>query len=358
MSNQIDIKNAKCTGLSLMAPVQFGKDEKKDADFIIEAYTGEVVDRWWGLLAIDIDGIKAKKKIPIFRGHNQDMVVGFSKNTWKDGSFFVSGKFSGVTEHAKEARALADEGFPWQASIGVRPLKIMSIEDGATHEVNGKKLKGPAEVWLEAEVFETSFVPLGADDKTSVSVFSKFEEVEQPKEAGDPANKKEERMGEKEKTPAVITIESLGAENPEVFKAVLDQGKTEGAKVERERIKSVSEQLMSGHEDLITGLMYDGKTTGPEAAVAVLQAEKKIRGQVIDGLKKDSIQPVNAATPPDVETLVIDDSLPVEEQAKLEWDKEKGLKAEFGNDFDAYLAYRKATANGSVKLLKNKKEDK
>jgi hypothetical protein len=48
MSNEISIKDAKCTRLSIQAPVLFGKSDKKDHDFVIEAYTGQTVDRWWG----------------------------------------------------------------------------------------------------------------------------------------------------------------------------------------------------------------------------------------------------------------------------------------------------------------------
>ncbi len=57
----------------------------------------------------------------------------------------------------------------------------------------------------------------------------------------------------------------------EVFRA--------GAKAERERIQAVEAQFLPGHEDLIAKLAFDGKTTGEQAAVAVLAAEKKKRAQ-------------------------------------------------------------------------------
>lgn len=334
---EINIKDAKCTGLSLQVPICFDSQQTKTADFVIEAYTGQTVDRWWGKLAIGVDGIKAKKQIPIFRDHMRNAIVGYSQKTWTDGSFFVSGKFSEVTESAQEVRGLAAEGFPWQASIGVRPLRVMAIKEGSKQDVNGKSLKGPAEIWLESEVFETSFVPLGADDGTSVSVFSRFEEAEQPTDAGQPAERTTD-MGEKQEAPAVLTVEVLRADHPGIVNELL----AEGARGERERIQAVEAQGMPGHEDLIAGLKFDGRTTGPEAAVAVLAAEKQIRENAAQDLADDGEKPVDAVTPPDVveEPGKLADDAPVEERAKAEWDEDAKLRSEFGGDYDAYLAYR------------------
>ena len=48
-----------------------------------------------------------------------------------------------------------------------------------------------------------------------------------------------------------------------------------------------------------------------------------------------------------------DASLPIEERAKAEWDKDRSLHAEFG-DYDTYLAYRKAEASGKFMVLGKK----
>jgi hypothetical protein len=350
-SKEIQVKDAKCRGLSLQVPVNFAKAEgRPESDFVMEAYTGQVVERWWGKLAIDISGIKAKKAIPIFRDHERGNIVGYSSDTWKDGSFFVSGKFSSATAHATEVKALAKEGFPWQASIGVMPLKILSLEDKASHEVNGKTLKGPAEVWLESEVFETSFVPLGADGNTSVSVFSRFEETAKPTAGDDPPERKDD-MAEDKKVPVVLTLESLRADHPELVSQLL----TEGADLERARIKAIAALAMAGHEDLIERLMYDGKTSGPEAAVAILQAEKKVRAQVVENLAADSPAPVaHVVTPEVVAPAKEDESLSIDERAKATWDKDSALRSEYGGDYDAYLSFRKAEDQGLVKILGGK----
>jgi hypothetical protein len=75
------------------------------------------------------------------------------------------------------------------------------------------------------------------------------------------------------------------------FTAGTEQGRDEGTKTgadtERARIQAVEAQLLPGHDALIYGLKFDGVTTGPEAAVKVLIAEKAAQGTRIAALEKD-----------------------------------------------------------------------
>jgi hypothetical protein len=70
------------------------------------------------------------------------------------------------------------------------------------------------------------------------------------------------------------------------------QGKAEGATTERDRIRAIEAVAMPGHEALIAEMKFDGKTTGPEAAVRILAAEKEKRGKVLTDLKADAPNPV------------------------------------------------------------------
>lgn len=286
MNKEISLQEAKCTGLSLAAPVQLKpQDEEAGSNFSIEAYTGEVVDRWWGKLAIAVDGIAAKNKIPVLLNHYSGQIVGHSSKTYKDSSFFVDGKFSKVTQEAEKVKGLAAEGFPWQASIGVRPVKIMSLEKDGSMKVNGKTLKGPAEVWLESQVFEVSFVPLGADNKTSVSTFSrfeKFEEQEAPKGADhNPHEKGDENLME-------ITLESLEKDAPELLSQIRTEAKAsgydEGVDQERQRVA----QLMAvedADQDAKNRAITEG--LGVDAAYKLFfEAEKNKKDEELDRLKK------------------------------------------------------------------------
>jgi capsid assembly protease len=77
----------------------------------------------------------------------------------------------------------------------------------------------------------------------------------------------------------------------------LSSGRLEGAAQERERIQGVRAQLIPGHEVMIEGLAFDGKTTGPEAAVAVLAAERSLRLAAQQAIAA-APPPVAAAAPP------------------------------------------------------------
>lgn len=329
------MNDAKCTGLELQAPVELAKEESS-GDFEINAYTGAVVDRWWGKLAIEVSGIKSKVQMPILLGHDISKIVGYSISTKKDKDFRVVGKFSSVTDEAQRVKGLADEGFPWQASIGVRPIKILSLDDKADAIVNGEKLKGPAEIWLESEVVETSFVPLGADDRTGVSRFSKFEEVQAPTGA-------EHKHHEEDLNDMDITLEVLAKDAPELLASIKADALKEGAKLERERIQAVLEQAMPGHDDLINKLAFDGKTTGPEAAVQVLAAEKAVLLKKQEDFQADGISPVSQPAAPE-------QSKKGNPKNAEEFHSDQSLVEEFG-DYDTYKAYLDASGSGKVKIL-------
>ena len=87
------------------------------------------------------------------------------------------------------------------------------------------------------------------------------------------------------------------AENPEAA-AVL---RSEGAVSERDRIAAVRAQAMPGHEGLIEKLAADGQTTGPEAAVQVIAAERIRQGNLAQARMDDAIDAVPQAAAPAVE---------------------------------------------------------
>lgn len=158
--------------LSFGGPVNFSKEGGVLSGFEIDAYTGATIDRFWGKLIVSIAGISAKQSMPIFKDHDRAEIVGYSTSSSKGSSFRVKGLFSKSTKAAQQVMALAAEGFPWQASIGVKPLRILELKEGASMLVNNQNITGPVSVWMESEVLETSFVPLGADGNTSAAVFS------------------------------------------------------------------------------------------------------------------------------------------------------------------------------------------
>jgi hypothetical protein len=51
----------------------------------------------------------------------------------------------------QEVLELAEQGFPWQASVGIWQVKIRSLKNEKESAVgNGQEISGPAKFWLEA----------------------------------------------------------------------------------------------------------------------------------------------------------------------------------------------------------------
>jgi ClpP class serine protease len=164
-----------------------------------------------------------------------------------------------------------------------------------------------------------------------------------------------------------LTVAMIQEEHPDIYNAIHQAGKdearadfadidvdavrvearTEGAKAERERIESVQAQSMAGHEKLIQTLMFDGETTGEQAAVKVLQAEREGRQTQYTTVTK---RPDPVPDSDDTEMSREDQCGSLEEVCQAKWDKSADLRNEFGS-FKAYLAYEKAASKGKVKVL-------
>jgi signal peptide peptidase SppA len=129
------------------------------------------------------------------------------------------------------------------------------------------------------------------------------------------------------------------------------EGFAAGATAERQRIQDVEAQALPGHEALISALKFDGKTTGPEAAVQVLNAERSANTARHQQMQAERPAPVpHAGKPEENPDSGQEAGLSIEERAKATWDKDENIRAEFGA-FATYLAYAKAHASGSVKVL-------
>jgi capsid assembly protease len=98
-----------------------------------------------------------------------------------------------------------------------------------------------------------------------------------------------------------MTREELAAQAPDLLAAVLAEGHAAGAAAECARIKDVEAQALPGHEALIAGLKFDGKTSGAEAAVAVLAAERTALATRAKHLAGDAPSPVKTGAAPSVE---------------------------------------------------------
>ena len=165
----------------------------------------------------------------------------------------------------------------------------------------------------------------------------------------------EDDMSDTKKMVAVedITAAYLTANHADLVTAIkaegFEAGLKDGTEREQERIKAVREAGLPGHDALIEEMMFDGKTTGGEAAAKVIAAENAKMGSNLDRIKKDAPDGVGASDETEQGTGV-DPNLPVEERCKAEWEKDPKLRAEFSS-LEAFTAYERAKGEGRAKIL-------
>lgn len=166
----------------------------------------------------------------------------------------------------------------------------------------------------------------------------------------------DDKMDEK-KTVAVdkITADYLAENHADVVAAIKAEGFTagaeDGAKKERERILAVKDAGLPGHDALIKEMMFDGKTSGGEAAAKVIDAERGKLGSNLKRIEDDGHKGVEASDDSE-KGAGIDPNLPLEDRCKAAWEKSEKLQTEFAGNFAAYLAFEKAEAGGNARIFK------
>lgn len=284
--------------LKLSAPVHAAAGEEERPGFLITAYTGAVIDLgWMGKLVINTAGIRTKSKMPVLREHRRDRVVGHAVKSWIDGSnLFIRGEYSQKTRDGREVRDLGDEGFPWEASIGVWPKKVKMLEsDKEIVTVNGQEMAGPLEIWTESEVREVSFVALGADDQTAAINFSENSMVTVHIERGQPQNIEEGQI-------MPMTLEQLDREAPELLAEIrgsarnegLLAGQEQGVAAERARVLEILEA--DGDAEVSRTAIAEG-TPAAETFRLLYQAERGRRRDLLEKLEQEAPGAMGQAPP-------------------------------------------------------------
>jgi capsid assembly protease len=159
-----------------------------------------------------------------------------------------------------------------------------------------------------------------------------------------------------------ISRESLERDHAALFAQLRSEFTALGAQGERERIQAIEAVSIPGHEKLIAQLKFDGKSTGGDAAQAVLAAERTVRENQAKALATDAPNPLAQVPAATVDTgaaaqavaaAEAEANLPLEDRCKAAWDRDPKVRSEFIT-FDAYCAYEKASARGGVKVLGKK----
>jgi len=164
--------------LSEAVEIEAAEDSRNDdvvlPRFSMVAYTGGAmrVAGWRYPVVVDLAGLVIPSQTrPVRFGHDIAAGVGHTDSIRvADGQLLAAGVISRDTPAAQEVVASARKGFPWQASISATVEEFEFVKANQTVLVNGRQFAGPVYVVRKATLGEISFVDLGADAATTVSV--------------------------------------------------------------------------------------------------------------------------------------------------------------------------------------------
>ena len=155
-----------------------------------------------------------------------------------------------------------------------------------------------------------------------------------------------------------VTKDIIQEVSEDIKKSAFNEGVEAGKKQERDRILAIESAALPGHEDLIEEAKKDGSITAEKLALKIIAAEKNKASDYLANTKKaeaeiPKIEP-NIDKSDSGEKQIPKDA-PLETRAKSIWESNAKIRAEFGEDFDAYHAFAKANESGQVRILSNNK---
>lgn len=245
----------------------------KSNKFEMVALTGKPLRHWWyGTLAIELSGIKFKKRMPVLKDHDVDQRIGYTTALRVDESrgLIAEGHLLQTSEAAKEVLADSREGFPWQASTYLEPRKIVRLGDGEEAECNGRKVKGPGVIFRECTLREVTFTALGVDDDTSATSLS-------AKVAGDVVAVLSLNQQPMTKTTEGAAPVAAAAPVAPAVSTPVDTAKlaADTLATERKRVATILSSAAGVQAELAQKLVTDGVELSE--ALAQLQADSKAR---------------------------------------------------------------------------------
>ncbi len=150
------------------------------------AYTGGYlnIEDWDHPVVVEIAGIEVPRMPKIRLDHSAEKRVGHADkvDTATGREVIVEGQISSSSEHAREVCETADQGFPWQSSIGAVPSpgEVDFYHAGQTFEANGRTFEGPAYHVKRSRLGEVSFVDVGGDVGAE-AIVARLKQSQQPK---------------------------------------------------------------------------------------------------------------------------------------------------------------------------------
>ena len=173
------------SNLSLQASVKFvraddqgeGLTTPRIPKFSMLGYSGGVIRQSWSRepVVIDLAGMSVPSVIPIVFGHDYalESVLGQGSGSVGSQQLLIDGSILSKNERAAQVVQLGDDGYQWQASVGADVDEEYLVAAGDTAQVNGQSFDGPVRIVKRSTLRECSFVTLGADAATAVTITAK-----------------------------------------------------------------------------------------------------------------------------------------------------------------------------------------
>lgn len=274
------------------------------AKFRIVAYTGAPLKQAWSRepVVIDMAGMTLPPTIPIVMGHDYSLgsILGQGRPSVQGSELIVEGEILADNDTARQVLALAAAGYEWQASVGADVGRHLRFGEDQVTTVNGQTVNGPVRIVRASTLRETSFVTLGADRSTAISIAA--EEVAEESLMADNANTKpadevietpvveaaaevavvpEVTEDRSEKLLAAVEALTKKVENMEKLSATRDERPAAPA-VHVAQPASVTPEVIEASFALQGGLPYVEKKYSPETLEAAHKARRDLSlGEVI-----------------------------------------------------------------------------
>ena len=166
--------NLKFSGDVTFLQAADGEAAASPKKFRIVAYTGAPIRQGWSRepVIIDMAGMTLPATVPIVMGHDYALgsILGQGRPSIQGGQLIVEGEILAESETARQVLALAAAGYEWQASVGADVGRHLRFGEDQATTVNGQTVHGPVRIVRASTLRETSFVTLGADRSTAISI--------------------------------------------------------------------------------------------------------------------------------------------------------------------------------------------
>jgi hypothetical protein len=138
------------------------------------AYAGGIISDhpWYNAVAFDLATTTAQTPLPLLFNHCGSP-IGVIEKIVIDTKIEIAGRlFADIDATAKDIADKADRGIAWQLSVGIFSGATEKLNALTPHNINGQSFTGEITLLKENRIREISFVTIGADDKTSATVFN------------------------------------------------------------------------------------------------------------------------------------------------------------------------------------------